>query len=197
MRRPIVAVAVAALILAAVTVAGFGIAACGSSSDSAATTTQAAATGAPGGGQAPDMSALFTKALDPLVKAGTITSEQESAVIDALASSTPSGGQGGQMPGADATPPSGQAPSAGATPPSGTQGSMPDPSRMFSTALDSLVSDGTITSAQETAITEALSSAMQQGGPERSAEHDADRDHELHQHHQLHADLLSALRAGR
>ena len=42
---------------------------------------------------------------------------------------------------------------------------MPDPSQMFSSALDSLVSDGTITSAQETAITEALSSAMQQGGP--------------------------------
>jgi hypothetical protein len=154
MRRPIVAVTVAALILAAVTVAGFGIAACGSSSDSA-TTTQAAATGASGGGQAPDMSAMFTQALDPLVKDGTITSDQEGAVIDALASSTPGGGagQGGQMP------------SAGATPPSGAQGSMPDPSQMFSAALDSLVSDGTITSAQEAAITEALSSAMQQGGP--------------------------------
>ena len=164
MRRPIAAVAVAVLILAAVTVAGFGIAACGSSSDSAATTAQAAVTGAPGG-QAPDMSALFTKALDPLAEDGTITSEQESAVIDALASSTPGGGQGGQMPSAGATPPSGQAPSDGATPPSGSQGSMPDPGQMFSTALDSLVSDGTITSAQETAITEALSSAMQQGGP--------------------------------
>jgi len=162
MRRPIVAVAVAALILAAVTVAGFGIAACGSSSDSA-TTTQAAASGPPGGGQAPDMSALFTQALDPLVKAGTITSDQESAVIAALSSSGP--GQGGQAPSAGATPPSGQLPSSGATPPSGARGSLPDPSQMFSTALDSLVSDGTITSAQETAITKALSSAMQQGGP--------------------------------
>jgi hypothetical protein len=56
-------------------------------------------------------------------------------------------------------------PSDGGTPPSGAQGTMPDPSRMFSTALDSLVSDGTITSAQETAIAEALGSAMQQGGP--------------------------------
>jgi hypothetical protein len=36
---------------------------------------------------------------------------------------------------------------------------------MFSTALDSLVSDGTITSTQETAITKALSAAMQHGGP--------------------------------
>ena len=109
MRRPIVAVAVATLILAAVTVAGFGIAACGSSSDSA-TTTQAAATGAPGGGQAPDMSALFTQALDPLVEDGTITSDQESAVIDALATEAPGAGQGqgGQMPSPGATPPSGQ-----------------------------------------------------------------------------------------
>ena len=45
------------------------------------------------------------------------------------------------------------------------QGSMPDPSQMFSSTLDALVSDGTITSAQETAITKALSSAMQNGGP--------------------------------
>ncbi len=166
MRRPIVAVAVATLILAAVTVAGFGIAACGSSSDST-TTMQAAAGGAPGGGQAPDMSALFTQALDPLVEEGTITSDQESAVIDALATEAPGAGQGqgGQMPSPGATPPGGQQPSAGATPPSGAQGSMPDPSQMFGAALDSLVSDGTITSAQETAITEALGSAMQQGGP--------------------------------
>ena len=33
---------------------------------------------------------------------------------------------------------------------------MPDPSQMFWPALDDLVSDGTITSAQETAIAEAL-----------------------------------------
>ena len=162
MRRPIVAVAAAALILATVTVTGFGIAACGSSSGSA-TTTQAAASGAPGGGQAPDMTALFTQALDPLVEAGTITGDQESAVIAALSSSGP--GQGGQMPGAGATPPSGQPPSGDATPPSGAQGSMSDPSQMFGAALDALVSDGAITSAQEAAIIKALSSAMPRGGP--------------------------------
>jgi hypothetical protein len=44
---------------------------------------------------------------------------------------------------------------------------MPDPSEMFSSALDDLVSDGTITSSQETAISEALSSVMQPGGPGR------------------------------
>jgi len=45
------------------------------------------------------------------------------------------------------------------------QGSMPDPSQMYSSALDTLVSDGTITTDQATALAEALSSAMQQGGP--------------------------------
>ena len=47
---------------------------------------------------------------------------------------------------------------------------MPDPSQMFGSTLDDLVSDGTITSAQETAISEALSSAMQQGGSRPAAE---------------------------
>ena len=165
MRRPIVAVVVAVVILAAATTGGLLLAACGSSSGSASTT-QAAATNAPGG-QAPDMSSMFSTALDPLVKAGTITSDQESTVIDALTSSMPSGGQGGQggQPSPGATPPSGQAPSSGATPPSGAQGSAPGGGQMFSSTLNSLVSDGTITSAQKTAIAKALSSAMQNAGP--------------------------------
>jgi len=162
MRRPIIAVAVAVLILAATTAAGLGISACGSSPTAA--TTQADANGAPGGGQAPDMSAAFTTALDPLVRAGTITSDQESTVIATLSSSMPSGGQSGQAPSSGSTPPSGSMPSPGATPPSGAQGGMQGPSKMFSSALAKLVSDGTITSAQKTAISSALSSAMQ-GGP--------------------------------
>ena len=166
MRRPIVAVAAAALILAVATSAGLGLAACGNSSGTAAT--QAAATGAPGRGQPPDMSAMFTQALDPLVEDGTITSDQETAVVEALASSMPGpGARGAQMPSSGATPPSGQMPSPGAVPQGGVpqQGSIPDPSEMFSSALDSLVSDGTITAAQEAAIAEALGAAMQQGGP--------------------------------
>jgi hypothetical protein len=163
MRRPIIAVAVAVLILAVATAAGLGISACGSSAATAAT--QAAATGAPGGGQAPDMSATFTTALDPLVKAGTITSDQESAVVDALKSSMPGDGQGGQAPGSGSTPPSGSMPSPGATPQGGSKGTRPDPSQLFSSALDKLVSNGTITSAQETAISKALSSAMPNAGP--------------------------------
>jgi hypothetical protein len=163
MRRPIVAVVVAVVILAAASTGGLLLAACGSSSGSASAT-QAAAANAPGG-QPPDMSSMFGTALDPLVKAGTITSDQESTVIDALTSSMPSGGQGGQ-PGDAATPPSGQMPSSGATPPSGgQQGSAPDAGQMFSSTLDGLASDGTITSAQETAILKALSSAMQNAGP--------------------------------
>lgn len=166
MRRPIVAVALAAVIIATVTVAGFGIAACGSSSDSTSTTP--AASGSPGG-QMRDMSAMFTEALDPLVEDGTITSDQESTVIEALTSSMPGGGQGpgqgGQAPSDGATPPSdGQTPAAGASPPSGgQQGGPGQGGDMFSSALDSLVSDGTITSAQEEAISDALGSVMQQG----------------------------------
>jgi hypothetical protein len=168
MRRPIIAAAVAVLILAATTAAGLGISACGSSSATVAT--QTAATGAPGGGQAPDMSAAFTAALAPLVKAGTITSDQESAVIDALTSSMPGGGQAGQAPNSGSTLPSGSMPSPGATPPSGAQGGRQGPGKMFSSTLAKLVSDGTITSAQRMAISTALSSAMpggpgQQGGP--------------------------------
>jgi hypothetical protein len=167
MRRPIVAVAVAALILAVATVAGLGLAACGDSSGSAATT-EAAAGGA-AGGRPPDMSAMFTQALDPLVEAGTITSDQEAAVVEAIGSSMPGAGdqgRSGQAPSSGATPPAGGMPSPGATPQGGTpQGSMPDPSQMFSSALAALVDDGTITSAQQTAIVEALSAAMQQGGP--------------------------------
>ncbi len=161
MRRPIVVVMLAAVILAATTTGGLLLVACGTSSGSGSTTGSAAAN--PPGGQAPDMSSMFSSALDPLVKAGTITSDQEGTVIDALTSSMPSGGQadqGGQAsPGA--TQPTGQAPSSGATPPSGgQQGSMPDAGQLFSSTLDGLLSDGTITAAQETAISKALSAVM-------------------------------------
>jgi hypothetical protein len=166
MRRPIIAVAAATLILAAATVAGIGLAACGDSSGTAGTTQ---ATGMDAGGQPPDMSAVFSEALDPLVEDGTITGDQESAVIEVLASSAP-GGQGGPpaggQPSPGATPPGGEMPTDGATPPGGEQqGSTPDPSQVFGAALDGLVSDGTITNSQEAAITEALSSALQRGAP--------------------------------
>ena len=81
MRRPYVAVAIAALILAATVAAGAAITACGSSGPA----TKAAATAPPGGGQRPDMSSMFTQALDPLVKKCTITATQEKAIVAALA----------------------------------------------------------------------------------------------------------------
>jgi hypothetical protein len=53
--------------------------------------------GAQAQGGPPDMSALFTTALDPLVEAGTITAAQEKAVIAAL-STRPQGAPAGSQP---------------------------------------------------------------------------------------------------
>jgi hypothetical protein len=160
MRRPYVAVAIAALILAATVAAGAAITACGSSGFTA----KAAATAPPGGGQRPDMSGMFTQALDSLVDKGTITSDQEAAVVKAITAAMPSGG----APGQGGTPPSaGAQPSPGATPNSGSapSGSRPGLGAMFTTALDALVSKGTITATQEKAIAAALSAGMR-GGPQ-------------------------------
>ncbi len=148
MRKKIIVLVAVAMIVAAVSAAGLALTACGSSSEAAATTPA----GQPAsGGQPADMSAAFTEALDTLVQDGTITSDQQSAIISALETSAPSAGtrpDGG-------APADGDAPADGSTPPS-----RPDPAEMFSSALDPLVDDGTISSAQETAIIEALSSAM-------------------------------------
>lgn len=142
MRKKIVVVVVVALIVAVASAAGLALMACGSSSEVAA----AASGGQSGpGGQPPDMSATFTQALDTLVQDGTITSDQQSAVITALEASAPSSG----------APPEGSAPAEGSTPPP-----MPDPAEMFSSTLDPLVDEGTISSAQETAIIVALSAAL-------------------------------------
>ena len=154
MRRPYVAVAIAALILAATVAAGAAITACGSSGPA----TKAAATAPPGGGQRPDMSSMFTQALDPLVKKSTISADQETAVVKAISASMPSGGapgQGGAPPSAGAQPSPGAAPS----------GSRPGPSAMFTAALDALVGKGTITATQEKAIVAALAAGMR-GGPQ-------------------------------
>jgi hypothetical protein len=53
--------------------------------------------GAQAQGGPPDMSSLFTTALDPLVKAGTISAAQEKAVITAL-STRPQGAPTGSQP---------------------------------------------------------------------------------------------------
>ena len=161
MRRPFLAVAAAFVILAVATVGGATIAACGGSSDGAA---EAAASAAPGGGHMPDMSSVFTQALDPLVEDGTITGAQEDAVVESLTASLPdrgAQGQGGEPPSQGTQPSPGATPS-GDTPPDA--GARPDPGSMFTDALEELVEGGTITADQETAIVEALSAGMQ-GGP--------------------------------
>ena len=159
MRKRLIAVAAAAL--ATVAAAG-ALAACGDSSTSSPASAQSARPG--GGGM---VTQAFSAALQSLVDDGTITPSQKTAVLEALSSAGPQGGPGGQ----GVTPGGGQ----GATPPSDVQGASPtggapqggppDMSSMFSSALDDLVSSGTITSAQQTAIVEALTAAMPQGGP--------------------------------
>ena len=157
MRRPMMAVAVAALILAAATLGGFALASCGGSAGGS--TTKAVASGLPGGGQMPDVSAMFTQALDPLVEASTITSEQEAAVVEALASSMPGGGGMGQ----GGRPPSpGAQPSAGATPPSAR--CRPGPDVLLSARRTRRRGRGSRPS-RRAPISAALSSATPQGGP--------------------------------
>ena len=146
MRKKITAIVAVVLIVAAAGVAGLALTACGSSSEAAAVGGQPAS-----GGQPADMSAAFTEALDALVQDGTITSDQQSAVIKGLEASAPNAG----APPAGSQSGEGGAPAEGGTPPA-----RPDPTEMFSSALDALVDDGTISSAQETAILTALSSAL-------------------------------------
>lgn len=152
MRRPLGTALVAASLALATAAACIGVGACGGSSN-AGEQAQAGPSGmSQPNGQTADPSALFRKQLDTLVTRGTITSAQEDAVVaalkESLAQSRPPGA--GASPGTQPTP--GGQPSAGMRP--------PDPSTMFSAALDALVKAGTITSAQKTAIADALSSVM-------------------------------------
>jgi hypothetical protein len=167
MRKSVRAVLVAASVVAVAAVAAVGLAACGTSESTAQAQTVPA--NAQGGGTMGDPSSMFTQALDPLVTAGTITNDQEQTVISALSSSMSANAPSGGMqtppaqPSGGSQPTPGAQPSAGATPPAG----MPQggPAAAFSDALDGLVSDGTITAAQATAIEDALSAAQPAGAP--------------------------------
>ena len=162
-----VRIALGTVAAAAVAVTGAAaLSACGTSASTAqaATTSQTAVAGQQGG-QMGDPSSMLAQALDPLVSAGTITSDQEATVVSALASAmqanAPSGGQPPSQPSSGSTPPA--QPSSDSTPPavpSGGSGPQGGPAAMFSDTLAGLVSDGTITADQQTAIEEALSSAM-------------------------------------
>ena len=109
-----VRIALATVSAAAVAVTGaVGLSACGSSestAQAATTASQGAVAGQPGG-QMGDPSAMLTQALDPLVSAGAITSDQEQTVVSALSSAM----QAGAPSGGTQTPPA--QPSSGSTPP--------------------------------------------------------------------------------
>ena len=103
------------------------------------------------GGQMGDPSAMFTSALASLVADGTITSTQRDTVVAAIKKSMSQfGAQGGMRP------------SPGAAPNQNAQ--RPNASGMFTKALNKLVANGTITKAQKTAISNALSSGFANGG---------------------------------
>jgi hypothetical protein len=146
-RRGIIAFTAVAVPAAAASLA-FG--ACGGSTGS----TAAVPAGQPGGPQAggapADLSTVVGDALDGLVDDGTITTAQQTAIVEALGEDPR--GDGPQA----SPPPSPQEPAAKGQPPSGDD--------MAATVLDGLVEDDTLTSAQADAISQALADAMP-GGP--------------------------------
>jgi hypothetical protein len=152
MRRSIRAAALAALLLVAAGVVSSTLAACGGSpADDAQAQTRPSGTPQPGGPMG-DPSTAVSSLLDTLVANDVISSSQADAAAAALGTAMeqlrpPSGAA---SPGAQPTP--GVQPSPGARP--------PDPSALFSSALDALVKVGVITNDQKTAIVDALSAAM-------------------------------------
>ena len=153
MRRTIRTAALAALLVLTAGVSSLGLTACGGSTDADAQAQTRGPSDMPQpGGPMGDPSPVVSSLLDALVAKDVITSSQADAVAAALGKSMeqlrpPSGAA---SPGAQPTP--GAQPSAGVRP--------PDPSAMFSSALDALVKAGVITSAQKAAIVDALSASM-------------------------------------
>ena len=144
MRRFISCAGAASLTTIAALVIGLGVSACGSSTG---TTTSTESVPRPSGmpqrgGMNGDPSAMLGSRLDPLVEDGTISASQQESIVAAL-----KGAMTGARPSAM---PTGSAQSQGS-------GQPPDMSTMFSSALDPLVEDGTITGAQEESVIAALS----------------------------------------
>ena len=160
MRRPYTAVIVAALGLTVCAGISLALSACGSSHTDAAKQAKQSwpqQGGGQMGGQMGDPSAMFTSALAKLVTNGTITSAQRDAVVAVLKTSmTRPGTKGGMQPSPGAQPNSGAQPGQGAQ--------QPNTSGMFTKALAKLVDNGTITKAQQTAISKALRSGFAGGG---------------------------------
>jgi hypothetical protein len=150
-------VALAIVGLPAMTVA---MSACGNGASASSAQTANAGRPSPGSGAPGGMTDAFDAALSGLVDKGTITDAQKDAVLDKLASAAQQAPPGGAQ---------GAAPSPGATPPARQSGAQPGTGPDFSTALDDLVADGTITADQQQVIVAALQSALPQGGPPAGA----------------------------
>ena len=145
--RAVIAVMAVALLA---TTGILALAGCGGTSSKTGQSGRPGFGGQPGG----DMTALLTKQLDTLVEKGTITSDQETAVVAAFKSSMANGGPGGQP-----SSQGGEAPSPGSQPQQPQSGGSPG-GGMFTSVLASLVKNGTITSAQSKAISQALMSGQ-------------------------------------
>jgi hypothetical protein len=127
-------------------VASLLLGACGGSAGTSAAPGVGQA-GGPRPGAAPaDMSGAVSDALGGLVEDGTITSAQKAAVVAAFGK----GPEGG--------PPQASPPAPGQEP--ATKGQAPGADDMLASVLDPLVDDGTLTSAQADAISQALADAM-------------------------------------
>ncbi len=142
LRTSITVRAAIALLALGVVATGLALAGCGSTKAVATPTGRASGKPGQGGG---DPTSMVTSRLAALVTKGTITSAQERAVASAVASSM-----------------TGNRPSGSASPSPGAQSQKQG--AMFSSALATLVSKGTITSAQESAIATALSKGTQGAG---------------------------------
>ena len=105
-------------------------------------------------GQWGGLGTMLARQLDPLVQKGTITSDQEKAVVAAFQKVIAGRMQSGQAPYQG-----GQAPyQGGQSPAPGVQQQRPQRGAMFASVLAALVKNGTITSAQSEAISQALMS---------------------------------------
>jgi len=136
----------------AIAAAALGLGACGGPVDAGAQAQARPSEMPQPNGLTGDPSTMFRTLLDMLVTKDVLTTTQADAVAAALGQAM------AQLrpPGAASSP--GAQPTPGAQPSAGTR--PPDPSTMLSSALDALVKVGAITSAQKTAIVDALSASM-------------------------------------
>lgn len=144
------------IVLVPAVAAGLVSIGCGGSTAATANVPGPGTSGMPRGQGPGDMSDALSDALDALVDDGTITSAQKTAVVEALSKGTRA------EPSQDGTPPA--APPQASPPPAdrdpAAKAQAPGGAVMFADALDALVKDGTITSAQADAISQAIADAV-------------------------------------